>query len=186
MKRTALLCVSVFLALAPFAASQLHATQIMPMTVRELGAESSLVISGSVSDVRSFWNEARTKIFTETTVRVAETYKGSGGSLLRVIQVGGIVGTVRMTAHGALQWRPGEEVLLFLEPYRGGDYRVAGFSQGKFNVERDPVTGEAFVAQPRSESEPVLRIAPNETAPEASGGTRMSLRTFVNQALGLR
>jgi len=185
MKRTALLCVSVFLALAPLAGS-LHATQIMRMTVRELGAQSSLVILGSVSEVRSFWNETRTKILTETTVAVAETYKGGGGSLLRVVQIGGVVGTVRMTAHGALQWRPGEEVLLFLEPSRGGTYRVAGFSQGKFSVERDPATGDAFVAQPRSESEPVLRIAADETAPEASGGTRIPLRTFVNRALGLR
>ena len=50
-----------------------------------------------------------------------------------------------MTVPGALQWRADEEVLLFLEPYKAGAYHVAGFSQGKFKIERDPVSGAPFV-----------------------------------------
>ncbi|RJR29502.1 MAG: hypothetical protein C4574_03495 [Candidatus Latescibacterota bacterium] len=185
MKRTISLCVSVFLALAIVSVA-LHATQLMRMTARDLGAESSLVVRGSVSEVRSDWNATHTKIFTETTIKVAETFKGSGAPLIRVVQIGGVAGTVRMTAHGALQWRPGEEVLLFLELGRGGAYRVTGFSQGKLAVERDPVTGEAFIAQSQTETGPVIRIAAGEAVPKTSGSGRVPLRTFVNQALGLQ
>ncbi len=121
------------------------ATQVIQRTPKELAQESQLVVDGKVASVRSYWNEDRSKILTEAVVAVGSTYKGGDAQSVRVVQLGGVVDNVRMTAHGALQWKQGEEVLLFLEPSVPGAFQVAGFSQGKYLIERDARTGKAFV-----------------------------------------
>ena len=156
------------------------ATQILYRSPRQLGTESALVVRGTVSATRSFWNDSHTKILTEVVVRVDETYKGAGGESVRVLQLGGTVDPVKMTVHGALPWRQHEEVLLFLEPYSTGSYQVSGFSQGKFAIERDVASGKAYVrdATP-SDSERI-----GAPAVQANGDDRVSLQQFVDQALG--
>jgi hypothetical protein len=130
------------------AASESAATQVIQQSPKELARASTLIVDGTVSSVRSYWNEDRTKIFTETTIAVGSTHKGEKTSTVRIIQPGGVVGNVRQTAHGALSWRRGEEVLVMLEPAREpGLHQIAGFSQGKFAIERDKRSGKAFVRQ---------------------------------------
>lgn len=167
------------------AASQIRATQVLYRTPQQLGAQSSLVVRGRVAEVRSFWNGKRTKIFTETTVIVEETYKGGRSAAVRVVQLGGIVDNVKVTVAGALRWAPEEEVLLFLEPYTAGTYQVSGFSQGKFRVDRDPLTKQPFVTQPAADGIQLVGGTPRGDAPaRASRIERVPLERFVNQALG--
>ena len=73
------------------------ATQIEYRSPRDLGRESSLIVRGKVAAVRSFWNDAGTKVFTETTVSVEEAYKGSQAGTISVLQLGGVVGNVRVS-----------------------------------------------------------------------------------------
>jgi hypothetical protein len=176
MKRTA--TVFTLLLLAATAAS---ATQIIYKSPRDLGREATLVVDGRVAGVRSYWNAEHTAIFTETLVDVSTTYKGDDTGTVRVVQPGGIVGHVRTTVAGALSWNVGEDVVLFLEPAAPGAYRVSGFSQGKFTVERDPATGAQYVRAADTGGAQVFG------APSADGSTqlkRVSVETFVNQALG--
>jgi hypothetical protein len=121
------------------------ATQVIQRSPKELAQLSQLVVDGTVQSVRSYWNDDRSKIFTEAVIRVEATHKGTAAQSVRVVQPGGVVGNVRMTAHGALQWKQGEQVLLFLEPATPGAFQVAGFTQGKYLIERDPQTGKSFV-----------------------------------------
>ena len=126
------------------------ATQIIQVSPQEIAKASTLVVDGKVSGVRSFWNDDHSNIFTETTVAVNATHKGAGASTVRVMTLGGVVGNVRQTAHGALAWQRGEEVLLFLEPAgktQPGAFQVTGFSQGKYDIERDAKSGRKFVRQ---------------------------------------
>jgi hypothetical protein len=168
-----------------------RATQVAYMTHRQLGEGSQLVVRGKVTGIESHWNEKRTKIFTSTRVAVDETYKGIGQGIIDVVQLGGVVGNVRVTVHGALSWRSGEEVILFLEPYQAGvsgpaRYQVSGFSQGKFNVTRDARTGKAYVHRLELEDTELLR-AP--TAGATSLRARMDsvpIEQFINEALGRR
>jgi hypothetical protein len=160
------------------------ATQIIYQSPKKMGEESSLVVLARVSSVRSYWNETGTKIFTETVVDIDETYKGQAVPYARIVQLGGVVGNVRMTVHGALHWRPGEEVLLFLEPYMAGTYQVSGFSQGRFEIERDPLTGKAYVKGAPMEGAEALRAPAGEEAPLEQKETRIPLRRFVSEALG--
>jgi hypothetical protein len=161
-------------ALAAFAAGAALATQVIQRTPQELAQESALVVDGTVTGVRSYWNEDHSKIFTEATVAVGSTYKGRGGRTVRVVQPGGVVGNVRMTAHGALSWSRGEQVLLFLEPSVPGAYQVAGFSQGKYMVERDARTGKTFVQQ---------ALPPDAGATSAARAERVTVEQFINQVL---
>lgn len=148
-----------------------------------MGAESPLVVQGNVTSVRSFWNDKQTKIFTETVIEVEQTFKGQPRRTARILQLGGVVDNVRMTVHGALSWKPGEEVLLFLESYDNDRYRVAGFSQGKFNIERDPATGEPFISRPALEGSEVLGAPGKDGVAPATRPVRVPLQQFVNEAL---
>jgi hypothetical protein len=133
-----------------------------------------------VEEVRSFWNRERTKIFTEAIIAVDETYKGPPLREARVLQLGGIVGHVNMHVEGALAWKRNEEVLLFLEPGMSGTFNVAGFSQGKYAIERDPRTNRAFVRA--SGLSGVGRTGTRgETIP-----SRIGLRDFIDNVIGRR
>lgn len=164
--------------------SSAYATQIIYRSPSQMGQESPLVVQGKVASVHSFWNEKQTKIFTETVIDIDQTFKGQSRRSARILQLGGVVDNVRMTVHGALSWKPGEEVLLFLEQYDNDRYRVAGFSQGKFNIERDPATGEPFISRPALEGSDVLGAPGKNDITPTQRPVRVPLQQFVSEALG--
>jgi hypothetical protein len=185
MRRVTISSIALLVAALVFAGAA-QATQIILQTPQQLGQASPLVVRGKVSTVRSYWNETHTKIFTETVVQVDEAYKGQATSTARVIQMGGVVGNVRMHVYGALAWQTGEEVLLFLEPDGHGAHRVCGFSQGKFLIERDPATGEAFVVGPALDDVEVLGAPSRDGRRVSPRPARTPLDQFVDKALGRR
>jgi hypothetical protein len=166
--------------------SSVLATQVLHRTPAQLGQQSTLVVRGRVTNVESYWNTSRTKIFTRTSVAIDETYKGRPVGAVTVVQMGGVVDGVRVTVAGALAWRQGEEVVLFLEPYEAGSFHIAGFSQGKFEVERDPDSGEPFVRQPAVDGVEYMRISPtgDNVPAQVSVTTKMPIAQFINRALG--
>lgn len=161
------------------------ATQIRYKSVEQLGSESSDVVRGKVTSVQSYWNPQHTKIFTETIITVDESYKGSGDSVVRLMQLGGEVDGIRVTVHGALKWQMDEEVVVFLEPYENETFHVSGFSQGKFAVERDPDTGEVFIERPAVKGVHLVGGADDGTeAQRAARIESIPIDRFITQALG--
>ncbi len=169
-----------------FGCAVAQATQVEYRTPRQLGDESSLVVEGKVESTRSYWNASHSKILTEAMVTVASTHKGSDLGAVRVVQLGGVVDNVRMSVAGALSWRVGEEVVLFLEPMRDGSHRVAGFSQGKFRIERDAETGRAFVRAPSMDGVGLVGAPSADGSIPQATTERMTVDNFINQALGRR
>ncbi len=161
------------------------ATQIIQAPPQEIAKASTLVVDGTVSGVRSYWNADHSKIFTETTVAVNATHKGANASTVRVVQLGGVVGNVRQTAHGALAWTRGEEVLLFLEPAgtsSPGAFQITGFSQGKYEIERDAKTDRAYVRQAMPAD--VSGTTPSMTSTNTSSqGGKVTLDQFLGHVL---
>ena len=137
----------VAVVLAPVCPPVAHATQVMALDLPDLGRSSALVVEARVAEQRSFWNESRTRILTAIDLEIDAVHKGSAPSRVSVVQAGGEVDGVRMTVHGIAQWRADEQVLLFLEPAFDGRYRVTGFTQGKFVLQDDPVTGERLAVR---------------------------------------
>lgn len=178
MSRTTLTFVGALLAVAAMAPVAL-ATSLIERTPEQLAQQSALVVDGKVTGVRSYWNADHTRIFTEATVDVDGTYKGRAASKVSVVQIGGVVGNVRMTAHGALAWAPGEEVLLFLESNDDDSWQVAGFSQGKYTIERDR-TGREFVRQAMP---PDTKGGGASATSPAAGVERVSLEEFLDRVL---
>ncbi|MFQ5511712.1 MAG: hypothetical protein ACE5EO_07685 [Candidatus Krumholzibacteriia bacterium] len=160
------------------------ATQVLYRSPEDLGQQSSLVVQGKVTGVRSFWNDKHTKIFTETEIAVDQSYKGDRPPAIRILQLGGVVDNVKVTVAGALQWRTNEEVLLFLEPYTTGTFQVSGFSQGKFEIVRDPRTNQPYVERPSQDGVELVGGATPEALKRASRVEKMPLERFINQALG--
>lgn len=167
-----------------FATSSVLATKIIPMNPEKLAQASTAVVRGIVGGTESYWNAGHSKIFSETTIAVEETYKGSAGSQIRLIQLGGVVDGVQVTVHGALHWAQGEEVVLFLEPTQNGAFMVAGFSQGKFGVQRDPLTGRTFVNRPALEGVELVNDNGLDHADGGGGLARVPLDQFLSEALG--
>lgn len=176
---------AIFLLLACASLGLAQATQVEHRSPQQLGAQSTLVVLGRVAEVRSFWNEKHTKIFTDTRIDIEQTFKGAQVPSVTLRQLGGTVGTVRVSVAGALQWSAGEEVLLFLEPYAEGTYHVSGFSQGRYDVARDPQTGRAYVSRPVLEGIELVD-APDGDATQSSRVENVTLEQFISQALGGR
>jgi len=190
MRRTVVLALALFVLTGVLALPVLtdlaQATQLLYRSPQDLAQEATLVFRGRVESTESYWNAQHTKIFTRTRVSVDETYKGSAGPAVDIVQLGGVVGTVKVTVQGALQWKPGEEVLVFAEAYDAGAYQVAGFSQGRFRVERDAATGVAYVDAPPLEDVSLVGAPSADAGRPSEPGGRATLEQFVNQALGRR
>lgn len=179
------ICV-VLCAVFVLAAVTAIATQIVYSSPKQLGQQSETVVRGKVLSVESYWNDTHTKILTRTRIGVDETYKGTEQPAVDIVQLGGVVDNVRVTVHGALQWRVGEEVLLFAERYDATSFRVCGFSQGKFHVERDPDTGVAYVTSPALDGVELVGASAADGMKRPTKSERVTLETFVDEALGRR
>ena len=121
------------------------ATTILKMDLDELTNAAQVVARG-----RCVANEARQEggyIVTLTTFDVTETLKGGAARKITVRLLGGKVGHLKTTVDGVPQFRPGEDVFLFLEPTRAGDLTVTSWVQGTFRVRRDAQTGQESVTQ---------------------------------------
>jgi hypothetical protein len=128
-----------------FLALSAAATTIVKMDLDELTRAAQVVARG-----RCVASEARLEggyIWTFTTFEVSETLKGSAARQISVRLLGGKVGHMKSTVDGVPQFRPGEDVFLFLEPTGDGDLSVTSWVQGTFRVRRDSETGQESVTQ---------------------------------------
>ena len=126
-------------------AASAEATTLRALDTRSLTRESSDIVIGAVTGVRSYWNDAHTRILTDVSVDVRETLAGGTATRLTLTQYGGEVDGVRVSVPGAPLFVPGEEALLFVWRDATGRAQVNGLAQGKFDIERDAATGERLV-----------------------------------------
>lgn len=159
------------------------ATTIVHHTPADLARESTLVVQGTVVAVTPAWNADRTRIFTEIDVAVGATHKGSTVSSVRVVQLGGVVEPYRMTVSGALRWRVGEEVLLFVEPADLDRYRITGFNQGRFDVVRDG-SGPAMVQRATLDGIEWRSSGATRAPDDAGAALLVPLQEFLDATLG--
>lgn len=121
-----------FLGLLVASAPALQATTVVLPTDEQLVEKTPLIIRGRVLDTRPV--ERNGGIYTETTVLVEKTLKGSapGGSLL-IRELGGALGDRMTVIFGSPAFTIDESVLLFLAPGPEDAYRVRDMFVGKFS-----------------------------------------------------
>ncbi len=91
------------------------------------------------------------EIRTDTRFKVIENEKGYLPAIIVVRQLGGKLQNVHSHVEGSPEFRPGEEVFLFLFGKPGRQFNVVGWSQGTFRIHRDPRTGVESVTQDSAE-----------------------------------
>jgi hypothetical protein len=132
-------------AIAAFAGATLAASVTEPLTLRQLAAGATLIVRGSVTDVRAFAVPGR-GIESVATVAVEHTIKGESESFLAVRVPGGAVGGRRQITVGAPSLRVNQQAVFFLKRGPDNGWRPLGLSAGVIHVRSDPATGRRLVA----------------------------------------
>jgi len=126
-----------------------HATTLVHLRFQELVGYSS-----AIARVRCTGSDTRMEdgeIWTDTRFHVIEREKGYLPEQIVVRQPGGKFQNIHSRVEGAVEFRPGEEVYLFLWGKPGRQFNVVGWSQGTFRIHRDPRTGGETVTQDSAE-----------------------------------
>ena len=128
-----------------------HATVVMKLSEEDMAHQAGTIITGTVTSVKSEWNEERTKILTYITITPSNFLKGDQPAQeIVIVQPGGEVGDIGMLVEGTPVFEEGEEVLLFLKRGRKGFHRTVGLSQGEFSIQSDPVTQRKVLLKKRA------------------------------------
>lgn len=134
MKRLFISVLSLF-AFLDFA----QATTVRRLSFDDLVRKAEIIVSGQVTDSRTYRSNDGKLIFTSYTVQVAETLKGKTPATVTVTTIGGKLGNTVLHVSGMPQFQTGENAVLFLE-HSGAYTTVVGLNQGKFNVSNGEVS----------------------------------------------
>jgi hypothetical protein len=118
-----------------------RATIMRYLEVEDLTRASSDIFQGYVLSTSTYWNNERTKIYTEIRVQVKEAFKGgiAAGQTVTVTQLGGEKDGVMLDFAGRPEFTDGEQVVLFTTRGQRADFVVMGLKQGKMRVEGNEV-----------------------------------------------
>jgi hypothetical protein len=118
------------------------------------------------------------EIWTFTELETEDLWKGRAPSALTIRLLGGSVGNITSTVSGAPRFQAGEDVVLFLEPTRLGDYSIESWAQGTFRIRRDARTGRDIVTQ---DTASVATFDPKTRAFDSTGIRGVALDAFRAQ-----
>jgi hypothetical protein len=91
------------------------------------------------------------EIWTDVTFRVLWQSKGNLPREIVVRQPGGKLLHLHSHVEGTPQFRPSEEVYLFLSGHPGREFYIVGWTQGTFRIRRDSVSNIETVTQDSAE-----------------------------------
>ena len=150
-------------------------------TVKQLGLEQMVrgahrIVLGRCVSQKTYWNKARTRIFTATRFAVEEDLKGGSPEVATVVTVGGTLDGLTQVVSGTPRFRVNQEVLLFLEAGKSGAWVLLGLSQGMFRIEPD-----ARGVKTAHHASSGLHLIP--ASPESSSRTPMPARVELEKLL---
>ena len=162
--------------------------QAQNASLEDLSRTSTAIVLGKTQQSRSFWNDDRSQILTEITLRVEQTLKGGTVTETVITVPGGRVGNAMYEVSDMPVFAEGEEVLVFLWDHPSGIRLVTGGTQGKLEIMDDPITGEKRLQNlPRTRDEAQLlgKSGSVLTAEEPARGTPLDdvllqIRSYVN------
>src|SRR5262249_33628227 len=117
-----------------------QATIVEALDTPALVGRADQIVRGRVVAMRAYWDGSHERIWTDVTVRVAETFKGAQAATLVVRRLGGSVGGIGVRTFGEVEFSDGEEVFLFLRRVPSKPtavYQTVGLAQGKLRIVRD-------------------------------------------------
>jgi hypothetical protein len=167
---------TVWLALALLAAFAADATTIARMSLAEMAQAAPLIVRARCTG-NSVALDAG-EIWTFTSFQMEETWRGDAPSQISVRLLGGTMGNITSHVSGIPQFRPGEDVILFLQPTKRDDFSVVSWEQGTFRISRDPASARSYVTQ---DTAAFATFDPATRGFQATGIRHMPLETFRAQ-----
>jgi hypothetical protein len=158
-------------------ASNLDATSVPSLTFEELTGHSELIVSGQITRSWADWDSEHKFIWTHYKLSVSSVQKGAPGATVELSEPGGVAGDRGMAIAGSVEYRPGDQVAVFLERMPNGYLRTTGWGQGKYMIDK---TGHLH-ADASLRGIEVVR-ADQRVKPDPTGGT--SLRTLDGITIG--
>lgn len=143
MRRCILVLSVLTLLVAP-----VDATTVAPLSFEQLVSESSAVVYGRVSDVRSQWTADRRFIESVVSIEVIKGMKGGAGDTIAFTVPGGQVGRYRNVIPGAPMFARGDLAVFFLTAHGPRLPVTTGLTQGVYRVQRDAASGAMLVTPP--------------------------------------
>ncbi len=113
------------------------ATSVPRLSVEQLIEQSESIVSGRAIRSWSSWDRSHQFIWTHHEIALQDVVKGELRATVVVSEPGGTVDGKTMVIPGAVQFTPGEDVVLFLYRTPVGYLRTVGYGQGKYSISRD-------------------------------------------------
>lgn len=128
--------------------ASVDATTVAPLSFEQLVSESSSVVYGRVSDVRSQWTADRRFIESVVSIEVIKGMKGGAGDTMAFTVPGGQVGRYLNVIPGAPVFATGDLAVFFLTAHGPRLPVTTGLTQGIYRVQRDVSSGALLVMPP--------------------------------------
>src|SRR3984957_584429 len=144
----ALLLAVALAALDTGTAATASATTLERMSVAKMTQNAQLVVRAQCPANSVAWDGG--EIWTFTSFEVEDSWKGAPTGAAQQVTVrllGGSAGNLTSTVSGVPRFRPGEEVILFLQPAARGDFSIVSWVQGTFRIHRDTRNRAEIVVQ---------------------------------------
>jgi hypothetical protein len=121
------------------------ATTLARLSLAQMARAAQEIVRAQCVGNSVGWDEG--EIWTFTTFRVEETWRGGATGQITVRLLGGRTGQLTSIVSGVPRFTPGEEVVLFLQRTSHGDFSVVSWQQGTFRIRRNSASGEETVTQ---------------------------------------
>jgi hypothetical protein len=109
---------------------------VVPQTIEQLTAASTLVVSAHADRSWQAWDPQHHLIYTYTVLTVTKTLAGPAVPQVLVRQMGGSLDGITQKVSGVQHLRPNEQAVLFLRPAiadGSGAFSITGLMQGHFH-----------------------------------------------------
>jgi hypothetical protein len=118
--------------------------QDQSIVIKNLSWRADVILTGTVTQMESNWNESKTRIYTKTTVQVEEFIKGNNNeNFIEISHPGGEVGDMGELYTHMPKFENNEEVLVFLKKdEKKNQYKIVSGAEGKIRVLEDAKTKE--------------------------------------------
>lgn len=142
MKNLSLLPLIIFLLFGFLSVSVFP--QVINTELNALVENADIILTGKVSEKNSYWNNHKTRIYTDVVIQTDENLKGNyTGETISIVTAGGEVGEIGEMYSHTPRFKDNEEVLLFIKKdNKNNSYKILEGENGKISLIENKITGE--------------------------------------------
>jgi hypothetical protein len=155
--------------------------QVKKMTAKDLTEESTAILYGKCSKIKSEWNEDKSIIYTYVTIIPEEYIKGYLGPEAVLAIPGGRVDDIIYEVSEMPVFIEGEDVMAFVWTSPAGKNLITGGFQGKMKIEKDSKTDKKMVSGSITTEDTGIPEPDLEKPDKATKPDKVKLEDFVTK-----